>query len=397
MENNNTDKLTKTPNENVTVHSTATDRVHVHEGKDPVRKDIRYHEQDHTFEDDYKVYNDRAGRNISWRAIIAGVVTFIATGIVFSLISAAIGLGSPTLTDSQPFEGVGIGLIIWTIVSLVISLGLAGYVAGITANKTGIIHGFLTWATSVIVLFFLVTNVVSSAFGFVGNVLGTAGQAVGTVATEVGSTVGNLTEEAFTAATENMEIDTSELDGTVQDVLEDTDIEELQPEYLQSQLQATTQDITDAGYAVVVEGQDPQQAFDELTTTIEERVNNITAEIDREALEEAVAENTDLTDAEAEEAVNNIETAYNEASQQASEMISQAQAAVNDIQNQAQQAMDEAVRTAEEVSDEIAKYSLYTFVGLILGLIVTAIAAHYGSKATIPENDYGAHRNPVNR
>lgn len=412
MENNdkkhfdakNPNKVAATHDDNVTVSSTATDRVHVYTDEDHVTRgsqSVRDNQvarinKDHTFEDDYKVYDDRAGRNISWRAILAGVVTFIATGIVFSLITAAIGLGTPTLTASQPFEGVGAGLIIWTIVSLVISLGLAGYVAGITANKTGLIHGFLTWATSVIVLFFLVTNVVSSAFGFVGNVLGTAGQAVGTVATEVGSTVGSLTEEAFTNITEGMEIDTTELEGNVQDVLEDTEIEELQPGYLQDQLQATTQDIGDAGYAIVVGGEDPQQVFDKLTSTIEDRVNNIAQEIDRDALEEAVAANTDLNEEEAAEAVDNIEQGYNEAAQQASDMITQAESAVNDLQTQAQQAWDEAVRTAEEVSDEVAKYSLYTFIGLIIGLVVTAIAAHYGAKATIPDNIYGAHRNPVN-
>lgn len=377
-------------NEANAVTETHTGKVEAH----PRSKEDR---DDQTFEDDYKVYNDRAGRNISWQAIIAGVVTFIASGIVFSLIGAAIGFGTPTLTSNQPFEGVGTGLIIWSILSLVISLGLAGFITGITANKTGLVHGFLTWAASVIVLFFLVTTVVSSAFGFIGNVLGSAGQVAGDVASQVGSTVGSLTEDAFNSITENMEIDTSELEGSVQDVLEDTEVEELQPDYLQSQLEATGQDLTDAGYAIVVEGQDPQQVFDELSTTIEDRVTNITTEIDRDALTEAVSENSDLNEQEVEEAVDNIETAYNEAAQQASDMITEAQAAVAELQAEAERMMDEAVRTAEEVSDEIARYSLYAFVGLIIGLIVTAFAAHYGAKLTIPDNDYRAQRHPINR
>lgn len=352
---------------------------------------------DHRFEDDYKVYNDRAGQNISWRAIIAGVVTFIATGLVFSLIGAAIGLGTPTLTANQPFEGVGMGLIIWSILSLVLSLGLAGYVAGLTANKAGIVHGFLTWATSVIVLFFLVTSVVSSAFGFIGSVLGSTGQVIGDVASEVGSSIGSLTEDAFTAVTENMSIDTSELNSDVQDILEDTEVEELQPDYLQSQLDATTQEISDAGYAIIVEGQDPQQTFDELSASIEDRVTNITAEIDREALTEAVSQNSDLSENEVEDAVDTIEEGYNTAAQQASDMIAQAQTAIADLQAEAERAMDEAVRTAEELSDEIAKYSLYTFIGLILGLIVTAAAAHFGSLSTIPQNDIRAQRHPINK
>lgn len=65
---------------------------------------------------------DDAGRNISWSSIIAGVVTFIAFLIMFSLIGTAIGLGVTDATSNDPFAGVGTGLAIWGILSLLISL-----------------------------------------------------------------------------------------------------------------------------------------------------------------------------------------------------------------------------------------------------------------------------------
>src|SRR5699024_6149097 len=92
-----------------------------------------------------------AGRNISWGSILAGVATFLACMILFSLIGTAIGFGVPDVTSNQPFEGLKTSMIVWAILSMIISLLAAGFVSGVTAARVGLIHGFLTWATSLVV------------------------------------------------------------------------------------------------------------------------------------------------------------------------------------------------------------------------------------------------------
>ena len=250
--------------------------------------------------------NEKAGNNFSWRSVFAGVVTFLAMLILLSFIGTAIGFGTPDLTTSDPFSGVGTGLVIWVIITLILSFGAGGYIAGLTANRAGFIHGFITWAVSLISIAVLMTTAVSSIFGVAGNIVGSTAGVVGDVTQEVGSGVASLTEDSFNAITENVEVDTDELESTTTEVLEDTDIPELQPDYLQSQLDATGEDIKDAGYNVVVSGNDAGDEIDKVIANIEERMDTINDGLDEDALTDAVANNTDLSEEEANSAVNNI-------------------------------------------------------------------------------------------
>lgn len=326
-------------------------------------------------------FNDeKAGNNISWRSIFAGVVTFVAVSILFSLISAAIGIGVPDFTSQNPLEGVGMGLVIWVIIALVISLGLAGYVVGITANRAGFIHGFLTWALSVIVMFALMTSAVGAVFNSVGILLGYTGQVAGDVVSGTADTVGSLSQDAFDAIAQEIDVDSQDLEQTVTGVLEDTEIEQLQPDYLDNQVQATMDDVSQAGYNIVVQGADPQAEVEQVIANIQERVDAIGQELDEDALAEAIANNTDLTDQEAEEAVANIQESYSEASAQAQQALNDAQQAVSDLQVQAEQALAESAQVAEDVSNATSRYSLYVFVGLLLALVITSFAGYAGAK-----------------
>lgn len=239
--------------------------------------------------------NEKAGNNMSWRAIFAGVVTFVAVSILFSLIGAAIGFGVSDFTSQNPLDGVGMGLIIWIIVALVISLAAAGYITGITANRAGFIHGFLTWAVSVIVMFALMSSAVGMAFNSLGTVLGYTGQLAGEAVSGTADAVSSLSQNAFDAIAQEIDVDSQDLEQTVTDVLEDTEIDQLQPDYLDNQVQATIDDISTAGYNIVVNGQDPQQEIERVTNNIQDRVDAIGQELDEDALVEAISNNTDLS------------------------------------------------------------------------------------------------------
>lgn len=324
--------------------------------------------------------DEKAGNNFSWRAVFAGVVTFIATLILLSFIGTAIGFGVPDLTTSDPSSGVGVGLVIWVIVTLVLAFGLGGYIAGITANRAGFIHGFITWAVGLISIVVLLSTAVSSIFGAVGNIVGSTAETVGNVTQEAASGVANISEDSFNAIVDNVDVDTDELETTVTDVLEDTDIPELQPDYIQSQVEATGEDITDAGYNIVVGGNDAQDEIDTVVNNIDERIETIDQELDEEALTTAVSENTDLSEEEVDSAVNNIMEAYGQATEQASQTLEEAQVAIQDLQVEVEQKAEEGVQTAEEVTDETAKYSLYIFFGLLVALFITAFAGQAGAK-----------------
>lgn len=131
----------------------------------------------------------RRGSNISWGAIFGGVVTFLALMILLSLIPAALGFGGAS----------GTALGIWTVVALALSLAAAGYVAGALAGRSGLFHGFLTWATSLLGVLILVGWLGSSVLSTLGGVLGSVADTATSAATQAnvsGEQVAGAAQEA---------------------------------------------------------------------------------------------------------------------------------------------------------------------------------------------------------
>ncbi len=118
-------------------------------------------------------YHDR----VRWGPIFAGIVISIAAQLVLSAFGAAIGL-SAGVTGTQP-DTVGIGVGIWAIISLLISLFLGGWVCasscGPMNKKTALLHGVILWATTLAISSWLLASGVSGTFGVVaanaGNVI----------------------------------------------------------------------------------------------------------------------------------------------------------------------------------------------------------------------------------
>lgn len=123
--------------------------------------------------------------NVSWGAIFAGALTFVAIAFLLSLGAAAMGL--------QSAGGVAVG--IWTIIGLILAFLAAGYVAGSLGVRAGLFHGFLTWAMSLLSILLLAGWLGGSALGLIGNI---AGGAVNTAA----QTISVTPQDAENAANE---------------------------------------------------------------------------------------------------------------------------------------------------------------------------------------------------
>lgn len=169
--------------------------------EDPPPRHDEVRASDHTFRDSF-IGTDRgevSSNNSSWGAIIAGTVTFLALMLVFGLISAALGL-----TD---VGGAAVG--IWSIVALLIALAAAGFVAGALAVRGGLLHGLVTWATSLVGIVLLV--------GWLGaGVLGAAGGALGNVA----QTAVEETDVTVEELEQQVDVDQEELEQAQQEAEE---------------------------------------------------------------------------------------------------------------------------------------------------------------------------------
>lgn len=330
---------------------------------------------------DYLGANEReAGYNLSWGSIFVGVVTFIALFMTFSLIGSAIGFGMVEPTSNNPLDGVGTGLMIWTVVTLILSLFGAGFVSGVAARRVGLVHGFLTWATSMIVTIVMLSYVTIGAFSVVGSLLGNIASAVGSGVENVASGTADVASKAFDEITGNMgDINTDQLETDVRDVLKDTDVPELQPNYLQDQVSDATSDITDAGKKIATDPNKADEIIDDLSTKLKDRATKISDSVDEEAISNAVAKNTDLNQQEAQEATQNIVNGLQKASDEAQQQIETAQQNLEQAKQDIDQAVKDARKKADEISDATAKASIWGFVAMVLGLVLTSIGGMVGA------------------
>lgn len=331
---------------------------------------------------------EEAGFNISWSAIMAGVVTFIAMLLTFSLVGSAIGFATVAPTSSDPLDGVGTGVLIWTVVAFVLSLAAGGFVAGVSSRRMGLVHGFLTWATGVIALVAVLSFVTIGAFSAVGSTLGSvfsvAGQSVETVASGTGDLISKGYEE-FVG--EVGTVDTQELEDQTTQVLKDTDVPELQPNYLNSQLDEAMTEITDAGKEIAVNPEKSEEIIQQTVNSLQEKAETIVNAADRDAIANAVNKNTELTQAEAEEATDNIYNGLQTASEEAQQMLNEASERIMQVQVEVEQTIEEARVQADEAADTTAKASGWGFVALVLGMILTAGAGLLGSNFVQGRNE----------
>lgn len=331
----------------------------------------------------------QAGKNLSWGSIIAGAVSAAAVFTVLSLLTAALGFGLFAPTSSNPMAGVGMGTGIWTIITLIISFCAGGFVAGYSARSTGLLHGAITWAVTILLLITLVFNAVASALGMAGNVIGsvagTAGDAVGNVAGSVSDVAGDAGSKALEkAGAEISDVDTEELQGNLEQYLADTEVPELQPDYLEGQLQESRDEITAAVKDLAVNPENKDQIIKNLTDSLSERAKTIADSADKEAIDNAVAKNTDLTEEEASEVSENIYNGLQDASKEAEKTINNASEEITRLSNEASDKVDETVEGAkegaEDASNKASAGSVLVFVGLVLALVVSAYAGRLGER-----------------
>lgn len=121
-------------------------------------------------------YHDR----VRWGPILAGLFTAIATQLVLSALGAAVGLSSIASSGAPRSNAgdVGSAVGIWSIISLLISLFIGGWIttrtAGPMSKSSALLNGAVLWATTLAISAWLLSSGVSGAFGIVASNAGAA-------------------------------------------------------------------------------------------------------------------------------------------------------------------------------------------------------------------------------
>src|SRR5699024_6130517 len=140
-----------------------------------------------------------------------------------------------------------------------------------------LLHGFMSWALSILLMFSLVTTIIAQA-------LGLAGQAAGDAADNALSSVADSISG----------VDTKQLEEDINNALSETDVKELQPGYLKGALDQSKDEILTAGKELLTNPENKDEIISKLSTSLEDRAQNITDSVDKETIQEEVYKNSDL-------------------------------------------------------------------------------------------------------
>jgi hypothetical protein len=132
---------------------------------------------------------DKPFARVSWGAIFAGAATAMATLLILSLLGLGIGLSTvdPATGDTPSGTAMGIGALLWYLLSSAIALFAGGFVAGrLAGNFNGYLHGIVTWSVVTVASVLLVSSAIGRIFSgatglaqFAGSVPGMSQSAAG--------------------------------------------------------------------------------------------------------------------------------------------------------------------------------------------------------------------------
>src|SRR5262245_16637297 len=126
------------------------------------------------------------GRRISWAAILAGVSVAFGVTILLGLLGAGLGASSVNpLQESNPFEGLGAGALIWMVISGIIAFFVAGWLSAYgnsaLTRTEALVHGFVMWSVATVIGLWVVTGaagtLLSGGAGLIGRTISGGAQA----------------------------------------------------------------------------------------------------------------------------------------------------------------------------------------------------------------------------
>jgi hypothetical protein len=135
-------------------------------------------------------------RRVSWGAVFGGVVIALIVQFLLSMLGIGIGVSTidPASGDTPGTSTFSISAAIWWTVSGIIAAYVGGWVAarlsGTVEPSSAALHGLVTWATTTLLVLYLVTTAVGAlvggAFNFLGNTLSGASETVRAMAPQLG-------------------------------------------------------------------------------------------------------------------------------------------------------------------------------------------------------------------
>lgn len=324
--------------------------------------------------------------SISWGSVIGGVMTVLAISILLSLLSTSIGLYMIKPQSKHPTSGVGTTVGIGTALALVISMIAGGMVAGRLAGADGMIHGFLVWATTLIIAVLLGAMLAANAARMTANVFGSISSMTGHLLSGMGSAVGNgasalsdKAKEMFGNIDFTAKLKDEDLPEDIRKALAKSNVKELQPEFLHDQLGSIKSDLGRSVKNIVAHPQNASEIINSFVQNQKERVGRITQNIDRFDLVQAITNNTDMSQLEADKAIDQYLESFNKVKKEAQEQIDNLERSLKKAEKEWNEMKQEALEAADKATNAAASSALISFFALLAAAVLCALAGKYGA------------------
>ena len=272
---------------------------------------------------------------LSWGAIFGGAVTALGLWVLLYAFGLAVGLTSLDPANPHSVRGASIFTGVWGLLAPLIALFVGGWVAGrgssIVTRGHGATHGLVMWGLTTLLGASMVAVVMSALVG--------GAVSVGKAAVSAGGNAIGAAAGGSGGAVRWLGINANDALGPINERL----TAEGKPPITAEQLQAATRDVAQTA---VREGR-----------------------LDREAMVASIAQNTNLSRADAEQIGDRIQMQY--------------QSASTGVQNRLHAAAAKAETGALKAGDATGKALWGVFGALLLGLIA-AIAGGAAGAPGIP-------------
>lgn len=325
--------------------------------------------------------------SVSWGSIIGGVVTVLAVSILLSILSTSLGLYKIDPQSKHPTSGVGATVGIGTAIALIISMIAGGLVAGKLAGVDGMIHGFLVWATTLIIAIILGAMLTARAAKLTANIFGSISSLTGHILSGVGTAVGSGASALSDKAKEMFEdidfsgkLKSSDIPEEIRTALAKSDVEELQPEFLENQLKEVKTDLGKYMKKIASHPNDAEAIINKFLDVQKERVSRITKNVDRIDVVQAIDNNTDMSKEEINKAIDQYLDSMNKVRKEAKEQVDNLERSIHKAKQEWEEMKKEALEAADKATNAAATSALISFFAILIAAVLCSVAGVYGSR-----------------
>ena len=221
------------------------------------------------------------------------------------------------------------------------------------------------------------------------NALGAASSVAGGVISGTGSIVGggvsalsDQAKELFGGIDFKVDLKDGELPKDIRAVLVKSKVKELQPDYLQKQLEGVKADFGKSVKKAVASPEDADEIFKDFLAHLKKQANNLAKSIDRNDLAKALSNNTNMSKAEADKAIKQYMEIMHKATAEADKQIRNLEQNLDKAIQEWQEVKQNALETADKAADTAARSALISFFAILIGAVLCSLAGAYGSRKT---------------